>query len=66
MTLFSNFFLRDRIALCQLWKSIILNDQKKMQYFSKQLGVDGKFTRQILVSKNVMCIKWYRILSSSK
>lgn len=31
---------KDRIALCQLWKSIILNDQKKMQYFSKQLGVD--------------------------
>lgn len=26
--------------MCQLWKSIILNDQKQMQYFSKQLGVD--------------------------
>ena len=33
-----------------------------MQYFSKQLGVDGKFTRLILVSKNVMYTKWYGIL----
>ena len=63
MTLFSNIF-RDRVALCQLWKSSRLNEQ--MQYFSKQLGVDGKFTRLILVSKNVMYIKWYGILSSSK
>jgi len=31
---------RDRISLCQLWKSIVLNDQERMQYFSKQLGVD--------------------------
>ncbi|KAJ7382323.1 putative aarF domain-containing protein kinase 5 [Desmophyllum pertusum] len=31
---------RDRIALCQLWKSIVLNDQERMQHFSKQLGVD--------------------------
>ncbi|XP_078367254.1 putative aarF domain-containing protein kinase 5 isoform X1 [Oculina patagonica] len=31
---------RDRIALCQLWKSIVLNDQERMQHYSKQLGVD--------------------------
>lgn len=40
---------KDRVALCQLWKSIILNDQKKMQYFSKQLGVDGQCTRPTLI-----------------
>lgn len=38
------FFYRDRVALCQLWKSIVLNDQERMQHFSKQLGVDGKYS----------------------
>ena len=37
------FFSRDRVALCQLWKSIVLNDQDRMQHFSKQLGVDGRY-----------------------
>jgi len=35
--------------LCQLWKSIVLNDQERMQYFSKQLGVDGKDYRSLCV-----------------
>ncbi|XP_068713692.1 uncharacterized aarF domain-containing protein kinase 5-like [Montipora foliosa] len=31
---------KDRLSLCHLWKSIVLNDQELMKYFSKQLGVD--------------------------
>ena len=43
VTLICLLSFRDRISLCQLWKSIVLNDQERMQYFSKELGVDGEF-----------------------
>jgi len=33
---------KDREALCQLWKSIILKDEVKMKQYSLALGVNGK------------------------
>lgn len=38
--LYETLHQRDRLLLCQLWKSIVLNDQERMQHFSKELGVD--------------------------
>lgn len=32
-----------RESLCQLWKSILVKDEEKMKFFSKQLGVQGEF-----------------------
>lgn len=32
----------DRVALCQLWRSIILRDQAAMQKYSSALGVKGE------------------------
>lgn len=31
----------DRKNLCNLWKSIILKDEKKMKLYSAKLNVDG-------------------------
>jgi aarF domain-containing kinase len=33
---------KDREALCQLWKAIILKDEVKMKQYSLALGVQGK------------------------
>lgn len=33
---------KDREALCQLWKAIILKDEVKMKEYSSILGVQGK------------------------
>ncbi len=33
---------KDREALCQLWKAIILKDEVKMKEYSFALGVQGK------------------------
>ena len=32
---------KDRQNLCKLWKYIILKNDEKMKYYSKQLNVDG-------------------------
>jgi len=36
---------RDRVALCQLYKAIILHDDDLMKQYSLQLGVYGKYGR---------------------
>lgn len=37
---------KDRIALSNMWKAIILNDHGKMKKYSKELGVDGNLLLQ--------------------
>ena len=32
---------KDRKNLCNLWKSIILKDENKMKFYSKNLNIDG-------------------------
>ena len=34
---------KDRAALCQLWKAIILKDEVKMKEYASALGVQGKY-----------------------
>ncbi|KAK3729584.1 hypothetical protein QZH41_017195 [Actinostola sp. cb2023] len=38
--LYERLAQRDRINLCMLWKSILLNQQDKMKVYSQELGVD--------------------------
>lgn len=33
---------RDRVALCQLWRAIILRDDTKMKAHAAMLGVQGE------------------------
>ena len=32
---------RDRLNLCNLWKSIVLNKQDSIKLYARQLGVEG-------------------------
>lgn len=36
------FYLSDRMALCKLWRSIVLRDEAAMEKYSKALGVKGE------------------------
>lgn len=36
-----NFNRRDRVALCKLWRSIVLRDEAAMKKYSNALGVKG-------------------------
>ena len=33
---------KDRVALCNLYKAIILRDEERMQQHSQEMGVEGK------------------------
>jgi hypothetical protein len=34
-------YARDRLNLCNLWKSIVLNNQDAIKHYAKKLGVQG-------------------------
>ena len=34
-------FFRDRLNLCNLWKSIVLNEQEAIKLYARKLGVQG-------------------------
>ena len=36
------FYFRDRLNLCNLWKSIVLNNQDGIKHYARKLGVQGK------------------------
>lgn len=38
-----SFLLSDRVALCKLWRSIVLRDEAAMEKYSSALGVKGAF-----------------------
>ena len=38
------FDLSDRVALCKLWRSVVLRDEAAMEKYSNALGVKGEET----------------------
>lgn len=38
------FYFSDRVALCKLWRSIVLRDEAAMEKYSNALGVKGEDT----------------------
>jgi hypothetical protein len=42
----------DRKNLCNLWKAIILKDEKNMKYFAGKLNVDGKLSFLLVLKES--------------
>lgn len=47
------FYFSDRVALCKLWRSIVLRDEAAMEKYSNALGVKGEDTDPYTISSAI-------------